>query len=166
MISFSQECSAQSLTLHCFRLVLHTKLRSKQLKMLLPSSFSKGKGILPLLLRTLKIYDLWNIVPYQYSKKLHKFQVKSQSTQKTIWKKFALVISFTAISLLQTLHIKHAILVPHYLQCWFYILFSSCGCYMSYDQLTKCHDIVALLNGMLMFEQTHKQGTLNRRKIK
>lgn len=128
--------------------------------MLLPSSFSKRKGLLPLLLQTRQIYDIWNILPYQYSKKLQKFHVKSPSTLKYIWLKFALVISFTASSFLQTFYIKSAITVSHYLQCWFYIIFSICGSYTIYDQLTNCHDIVALLNGMLQFERKHQQGNI------
>ncbi len=121
-------------------------------------SLSKKKGLLSLLLWAHKMYDIWGILPYKFSKKEQMFQLKSPVTLKILQVKLKLVNLFTLLSFLQTLHIWKAITVPQLLQCWFYILFSSCGCFTLKEQLNNGKDIVALLNGMLLFERNQIQG--------
>ncbi len=137
---------------------LKKTLTSYSLIKMLLSSGESNKGLLPLLLRSHKIFDIWNILPFKFSPKGHRFQVKNQTNLKRIRQKLLLSSLFTFLSFLQTLHISKAISVPQLLQCCFYILFSSCGCYTIYDQLNNSQDIVAVLNGMLDFEKKQKQG--------
>lgn len=134
------------------------KAHTKNFNKMLLSSSTSNKGLLPLLLLSHKIFDIWNIHPFKYSRKDKRFQLKSDLTHKRIRYKLLLSISFTFLSFLQTLHIWKAISVPQLLQCWFYILFASCGCYTIHDQLNNSRDIVAVLNGMLDFEKNQKQG--------
>lgn len=134
------------------------KLHFKWFIKVLLSSASSKKGFLPLLLLSHKMFDMWNILPFEFSQKYERIQVKSDSTLKRIQYKLLLSISFTFLSFLQTLHIWKAISIPQLLQCWFYILFAICGCYTIYDQLNNAEDIVAILNGMLKFERNTKQG--------
>ncbi len=126
--------------------------------MLLTSSLSKKKGFLPLLLWAHKILDIWGILPFKFSK--NKFQLKSHQSLNRIQIKLKLTIFFTLFSVFQTLHIWNTITLPQLLQCWFYILFASCGCFSLYDQLNNGQDTVALLNGMLLFERNQIQGSL------
>ncbi len=121
-------------------------------------SSSKKKGLLSPLLWAHKMYDIQGILPYKFSKKQHHFQLKSPANLKIIQVKLRLVVLFTLLSFLQTLHIWKAIIVPQLLQCWFYLLFSSCGCYTLNEQLDNGKDIVALLKGMLLFERNQIQG--------
>lgn len=131
------------------------------LKIMLLGRQQKGslqKGKLNLLIKCRKIFDLWGILPYDYSKKEKSFFVKPNKKIRQLRWKFWLSLWFTLVSFLQTVYLWSTLSLPQLLQCWFYIFFTACGCYTIYDQVNNCHEIVALLNGMVAFEKAHPQG--------
>lgn len=117
--------------------------------------------ILRLLRRSLAIFDICKIFPYKFVSDKGKYVVKTAQALVYLELKLALCLAFTTATILQTVEIRETLTVPQLIQCCFYTLFLSAGCYTLYDQITNAAGITSLLNGLALIKDQSDSGTVS-----
>ncbi len=120
---------------------------------------SEKNGLLKLLLKCCKHFDIFSTIPYVRNKNTKQFVLKSTKCLNHIKLKFYMCTLYSLLYLLQLIHVSPKLSLPLLVQGFHYLVFYSVSTYSLFHLIQNSKASVGLLNGLLLFEGKNSQAS-------